>query len=220
MRQLVLALYAEGRTDERFLPVIIQRVASRILNQRALTLVEVIEPNVLKPDPEVSGNAERVLSVAQKAAGYDALIIHRDADARTADNARVIYFEPGLQMVQNSQENACRELLPIIPIRMTEAWMMADVEAFLAVVGTSLNAAELGFPSQPRQVETILDPKHELNLILGQVFTRRRRRKRANLGQYYEPLARYIELEKLDGVPAFHQFTGDLTNLLHSLRLI
>ncbi len=221
MKQLVLALYAEGRTDERFLPVIIERVASQILYQRALTQVEVTEPNVLNHDPKVSGNAERIFSVAQKAAGYDALIVHRDADNRTADNALEIHFEPGLQLVQKSKKNVCRELLPIIPIRMTEAWMMADVEAFLAVVGTNLKAAELEFPPQPRQVQAILDPKHELNMALDKIFTRRRRRrKKAKLGQYYEPLARRIKLEKLDSVPAFHQFTDDLTNLLHILRLI
>lgn len=47
MTTLVLALYAEGRTDERFLPIVIQRTAEEILAQRGRTTVYVLEPIVL-----------------------------------------------------------------------------------------------------------------------------------------------------------------------------
>ena len=220
MKQLSLALYLEGPTDERFLPVIIQRAANRVLSQRALAVVEVIEPLVLRPSSKVQGNAERIFSVARQARGYDILIVHRDADARTPDRALERYFKPGLKLVQTSKEDVCRELIPIIPIRMTEAWMMADVEAFRDVAGTDLSAEQLGFPLRPRQVESIRDPKHELNMALDQIFARRRRRKRVRLGQYYGPLARRIRLDELDNVPAFRQFTKDLVNLLAAMRFI
>ena len=69
MRQLVLALYAEGCTDERFLPVIIQRTADRILRQYAIAPVDVLEPLSLKADPESDNRAERILAVARQAYG-------------------------------------------------------------------------------------------------------------------------------------------------------
>ena len=134
MKQLVLALYAEGRTDERFLPVIIQRTADHILRQRALTVVDVLEPLSLEADTATSNREERILSVAKQAAGFHALVVHFDADAPTANNALQDRFEPGWRLVQESENNVCRDLLPIIPIRMTEAWMIADVEAFRSVV--------------------------------------------------------------------------------------
>jgi hypothetical protein len=220
MKQLVLALYAEGRTDERFLPVIIQRTADHILRQRALTLVDVLEPLSLKADTAASSRKERILSVAKQAAGFHALIVHSDADAPTADDALQDRFELGQRLVQESENNVCRDLLPIIPITMTEAWMMADVEAFREVVGTDLRAEELGFPARPHQVEAIQDPKHELNMVLSQTFAQRRRRKKARLGQYYEPLARHIRLDRLENVPAFQRFTNDLTNVLENLHFI
>ena len=220
MKQLALALYAEGRTDERFLPVIVQRTADHILRQRALAQVDILEPWSLKADPGASNHAESILSVARKAYGFHALIVHADADAPAANHALDYRFAPGQQLVRESKGDACRNLLPIIPIRMTEAWMMADFQVFQKVVGTDLEAENLGFPSHPHQVETVHDPKHELRMALQQVFVRRRRRKKARLGQYYEPLARSIRLSRLQDVPAFRQFTRDLTAVLQALRFI
>lgn len=220
MKQLVLALYAEGRADERFLPVIIQRTADRILRQRALAPVDVLEPLSVQAAPEASNRAERILSVARQAAGFHALVVHADADAPAANNALQNRFELGRRLVQESEGDACRDLLPIIPTRMTEAWMMADVEAFREVVGTDLRAEELGFPTRAHQVEAIQDPKQELGMALKQIFSRRRRRKKARLGQYYEPLARHIRLNRLEGVPAFQQFTNDLAHVLENLHFI
>lgn len=220
MRQLVVALFAEGRTDERFLPVVIQRTADWILRQRALTLVEVLEPETMEPDSEAGNQAERILSVARKAAGYHALIVHADADAPTREDALAHRIEPGWQLVREAENQICRALLPIIPVRMTEAWMMADVEAFRQVVGTDLPADQLGFPNQPHEVESIQDPKQELGVALNQVFTGQRRRRKVNLGQYYEPLARRIRMEVLERVPAFRAFADDLTELLQRLSFI
>ena len=220
MKQLVLALYAEGRTDERFLPVIIQRAADQILRQHALDLVDILEPLSLKADSAVSSHEERILSVAKQAAGFHALIVHADADAPTADNALQDRFEPGRRLVQESENDVCRDLLPIIPIRMTEAWMMADVEVFREVVGTDLTADQLGFPARSHQVEAVRDPKHKLAIALNQIFVRRRRRKKVHLGQYYEPLARRIRLNRLENVPAFRWFINDLTNVLEGLHFI
>lgn len=220
MKQLVLALYAEGRTDERFLPVIVQRTADWILRQRAFAAVDVLEPLPLKADPEASSRAERIFSVARKAVGFHALIVHADADAPTADDALQDRIEPGRQLVREAEGDVCRDLLPIIPIRMTEAWMMADAEAFRQVVGTDLRADQLGFPDQPHQVEAIQDPKHSLNITLNQIFSRQRRRRKVYLGRYYEPLARRIRLDMLQRVPAFRQFTSDLTHLLQHLHFV
>jgi hypothetical protein len=54
MSVLVVALYAEGSTDNRFLPPIIQRTAERIIAQDGQGLVDVSEPMIMPKDP--SGN--------------------------------------------------------------------------------------------------------------------------------------------------------------------
>jgi hypothetical protein len=47
MSTLVLALYAEGRSDEAFLPIIIQRTAQHILDQRGRANTYALEPFVV-----------------------------------------------------------------------------------------------------------------------------------------------------------------------------
>lgn len=220
MRQLVLALYAEGHTDERFLPIIMQRVADRLLRRYAVASVDVLEPLSLKVSAKIDNRAQRILSAAKMAHGYNALIIHADADAATMEDALRNRYEPGNRLVQTSEGRLCTDLAPLIPIRMTEAWMMADFDAFQDVVGTDLSADDLRFPSKPHQVEKVRDPKSKLSIALNQIFSRRRRRKMASLGQYYEPLARRISLNKLEKIPAFQQFKGELANILQAQHFI
>ena len=52
MKMLLLALYAEGSTDARFLPPIIRRTAERIIAQHGQDFVDVSEPMIV-PNPTV-----------------------------------------------------------------------------------------------------------------------------------------------------------------------
>ena len=63
MTALVMALYAEGRTDEGFLPVVIQRTAEQVLAHRGNTVVDVLEPIVLNHtiDLQFRARDERIL---------------------------------------------------------------------------------------------------------------------------------------------------------------
>ena len=54
MTSLVTALYAEGTTDHRFLPLIIQRTAVQILSQRGRTIVDVLEPMLVEPEKQLT----------------------------------------------------------------------------------------------------------------------------------------------------------------------
>lgn len=49
MSKLVSALYAEGRSDERFLPILLQRTLAVLLNQHAERAVDVLDPLVVRP---------------------------------------------------------------------------------------------------------------------------------------------------------------------------
>lgn len=218
MKQLVLTFYAEGSSDYRFLPIIVQRTADRILRYAAVAPVEVLQPIVITPDPTAATHEQRILSVAQQAAGSHALVLHYDADSPVADSAYQNRFSSDCRSIQECAQDVCRDLVPVIPVRMTEAWILADVEAFKGVVGTELSAQELGFPRQPHQVEAILDPKSTLKSALSRVFSRRRRAKKASAPQYYETLSRRISLDNLERVPAFAQFMGDLRSLLQRLQ--
>jgi hypothetical protein len=222
MTTLVLGLYAEGRTDERFLPMVIQRTVERILIQRGRFTIDVLEPIVLNHSIDRKGEDQRILEAARRAVGYHALIVHADADAPSPERALNNRFKPGLERVQQAlqaEEQVCDHLAPIIPVQMTEAWMLADPEALRLVIGTNIPARTLGLPTRTRQVEADADPKQTLKQVMQMALAHRpRRRRRVDLGVLYEPLGRQISLERLGAVPAYQRFVEDVTETLIDLH--
>lgn len=225
MTALVLALYAEGHADEGFLPVVIQRTAEQILAQRGRAVVDVLEPISLNHtiDRQFTTRVERMLEAARRASGYHALIVHADADYPTRDRALLERFIPGqtrVHQARQAQESVCEHLVPIIPVQMTEAWMLADPDALREVIGVNLTTNAIGAPMHPHQVESDPDPKQTLNAVIEKALAQRaRRRRRIALRSIYEPLARQISLARLIGVPAYQQFVADLTQTLVALGL-
>jgi hypothetical protein len=224
MMTLVLALYAEGHVDERFLPVVIQRTVEQILQQRGQTVVDVMEPITVNHtiDRQFATRAERILEAARRSAGYHALVVHADADYPTSERALTERFWPGLERVSQARLNrqtVCDHLLPIVPVQMTEAWMLADPEALRVVVGTAAQGQELGLPAHAHEVESDPYPKRTLEqAVHNALASRPKRRQRIVLNTIYEPLARQISLERLEEVPAYRRFVADMTDVLIALH--
>jgi hypothetical protein len=218
MQTVVLALVAEGATDERFLPVIIQRTVQHIVAGRGRTVVDVLEPQLVRIDPQVSGQAERILAAARETAGYHALVIHADADHPTRERAWTERIAPGVARVRAAGIN--HHLVPLIPVQMTEAWLLADPEALRQIIGTSMTANELRLLARAHQVESDPDPKQTLNELVRRATAHRRRRRPVRVGDLFAPLARTIHLERLQGVPAYRQFVADISSVLMALHMI
>ena len=121
MTMLTLALYCEGRTDERFLPILIQRTIEQVLLQRGRSVVDVLEPSIVRLEASFSSQAERSLTAARQTAGYHVLIVHADADYPTPRRALDERFLPGLNLVRHASGPKCEIVVPLIPVRMTEA---------------------------------------------------------------------------------------------------
>jgi len=220
MNVLVLGLYAEGPTDNRFLPVVIQRTSELVLAQYDCTDIEALEPIVIKKDPGISSRGECILQAAREAAEYHALIVHSDADNRTYKQALIELFNPGYELVQRMEGNLCKDLLPIIPVRMVEAWMLADHETLREILRTSLATRDLGLHDKPRQVELYQDPKEALKQAVQKIYPNRPRRWSRIMGELYAELAPEISLERLSEVPAYQQFKADLIATLKKLNFI
>ncbi len=102
MMTLVMALYAEGRSDERFLPTVIQRTTQNLLDQKGSDNIYALEPFVLDDSTlkQRPTQSERILEAARTTNGYHMLIIHADADAPTAERALRERVQPGVEQVQ------------------------------------------------------------------------------------------------------------------------
>jgi hypothetical protein len=222
---LVIALSVEGRTDERFLPILVQRTTESILLRFGRKTVDVLEPILIKARHPYRDNTERMLIIAKEAAGYHALVIHADADYPTAERALKERFYPGLDRVRVARQNGevlCEHLIPIIPVQMVESWMLADMVTLHSIIGTKIPVNQLGGPLHPHQVESIAEPKQLLLDIVSRALsdrTRRRRNVRQEITYLQEPLARQIGLEELRKVPAFLQFEQELHKALRDMQL-
>jgi hypothetical protein len=219
MAVLVLALYAEGTVDTRFLPPIIQRTSEMILMHCGQSVVDIPEPIIVSKKHNSLDQA--ILQASREVRGCHVLLIHNDADSRTFERARRERFEPGFALVQQCSEEVCRNLVPVIPIRMTEAWMLVDVDALCGVLGTNLSPQMLELPSRAALVESVTDPKNTLNEVMRKVNAgRSQRRQHISLNTRYELLARRIDLNRLIHVPSYKSFVDDLTSTLAELHFI
>ena len=217
MKQLVVALYVEGPTDARFLPRIIGRTAEHLL---AGCDVDILDPIVINGDiHRLSTLPAQIVAAAQRTHGYHILIVHQDADAPSEEAALRERIQPGLDAVRQQLGAYQQTIIPLIPVRMVEAWMLSDPDALChALPGCSaLNA--LGLPDKPQQVERIQEPKAELQRIVKIYGSRRRRRSQdSQLARLQEPLANAIALPRLERVPSYQAFVQRFSQALRDLH--
>lgn len=226
MFEVTIALYAEGSTDNRFLPVIIQRTCIAILIRYERFNTDVLLPQGIYVDKtRVDSKLDHcILDAARQAYGYHLLIVHADGDSGDYQQARNERFEPGYVLVQQNQDTVCKILIPIIPIRMIEAWLLADQEALKEVLHISSAIHELhnfGIPEKTKEVERYRDPKNILLQIIRKIYPRLpERRHKQILANLYEELAPIISIERLLQVPSYQQFIKDLEAAFQMLNLI
>lgn len=224
MSSLVLALYAEGRADERFLPIVIQRTAEHVLGQQGLRTTDVLEPIVLDYSMgwDVPPRRDaRILEAARRSHGYHALVIHADADHPTPDRAFEDRIRPGLSLIQQTEDPVCGQLIPIIPVQTTEAWMLVDPDALCDVIKTNVQPHSLGMPVRAHQVESDPTPKQTFREVIQRALANRpRRRRHIDVADIQGPLARQIRLERLRRVSSYQQFEHSMIAALIALHMI
>lgn len=83
----------------------------------------------------------------------DILFVHRDAERKSFDFRK---------------EEICRELgeigmpfVPVVPVRMTEAWLLSDERAIRRAANNASGTNELNLPA-PRTLDNLPDPKDVL----------------------------------------------------------
>jgi hypothetical protein len=224
MRPLFIGLYAEGASDERFLPALIARTVRRILTIRERYPVDVVTPQVIRvPGSVASGEVERLITAAHYAMGCNLLAVHLDAGAPTRDLAMQHRFQPGLKRVQEAEGQMCRQLVPVIPIREIEAWMIADLDTLMGLINPGISveevrrtaAHELRLAQRPHEVETDQEPKQTLKQIIRLALSNRRRgRRNMKPEELHVQLGESVRLDVMDGIPAYAQLVTDTTQAL------
>ena len=215
VHKILIGLLAEGSTDHRFLSSVIRRTFENI----ALDFNDPIEILDVQPiDSSLKGFAEQVADVAQKALnvyGVSVLCVHTDADYHSDEVAKENKINPALKRLESCLR-ACKIIVPVIPVHMMEAWILADLNLFKTQIGSDKSDLELGLHRDP---ESVSDPKMLIDeaIRIARVELPKRRRAELKRNDLYQPIGSAISLVKLDALSSYRSFCNDVRIAYKSL---
>lgn len=222
MHYLGLALYAEGRTDERFLGPVLQRLCGDICARESRHVVQFndeILPLRHAPKLQHAPREDRILDAARQAEGaWSILFVHADADG-DADKARRERAQPGLDRLREAFDRHCQGVA-VIPVRTTEAWALCDGDALRQVFGTTLDDKSLALPASLKAVEGLADPKQCLESAFELSQAGGRRRAARTVNERLGALGEQVSLDRLRQLTAFQSLEAELKQVLKVLRVL
>ena len=92
----------------------------------------------------------------------DLLFVHRDAEKEPRQN-RVLEIN---QAVESIPLNVKLPVVCVIPVKMTEAWLLIDEKAIREAAGNPKGNQSLNLP-KPSKIEKLSDPKETLKALLN-----------------------------------------------------
>jgi hypothetical protein len=134
----------------------------------------------------------------------DLVVVHRDVDSATPSD-RLLEVQEALHAA-----GVDAPLVPVLPVRMTEAWLLLDEAAIRTVAGNPRGRQVLSLP-KVHEVERLADPKARLRETLMAAADVRGRR-RSRLDRRFDSHRRQL-LERLDP-------TGPVTHLSSWVALV
>jgi hypothetical protein len=154
-------------------------------------------------------NTEERLKTAIELYPCDVLFVHRDAEAQPSDLRR---NEIAAALLGVSIRH-----IPVVPVRMTEAWLLADEGAIRSAAGNPNGTANLNLPHL-RRLENLPDPKRVLRDALTTASgLNSRRRSRLSVGERVHRIPNYIDdYSRLNALPAFQTLQEDIRALMEN----
>ena len=127
INQITIGFTTEGSTDVRFLESIIQRTFEEVAFD-CIGQIEILPiQHLSKEDGDVQTSAINYGKKADKL-GIMVLCLHGDADDVTDVNAFEQRISPAFRSIENEPSILCKNLVAVVPVQMSEAWMLADKE--------------------------------------------------------------------------------------------
>lgn len=206
----VRALYlCEGSSDTG-LRFHIEGIAGAMGRQILVTVPDLNRlPN--KPGHSVEDKLRAAQQLSDGGHTYDLVVIHRDSDREAPDRRRkeiaeaVAAVSPGLVHV------------PVIPVRMLEAWLVLDQSAIREVAGNPNGRMALDLP-KPARAESVADPKALLKQAIATASEERGRGLQKLQTRFSENRARLLQMLDREGpvkqLASWQSFTADLREAL------
>ena len=161
--------------------------------------------------------SDKVVQGLELAGAVDLLFVHRDADDAGA-NARFGEIETAVR-----DSGYAGIWVGLVPVRMTEAWLILDDGAIRRTVRNPRGVTPLNLPT-PREAERRADPKTILETVLldaSETRGRRRREIREDLPNLRRQLLRNLPVSgPLEELESWARFRDDTVAALQALGSI
>lgn len=219
-KQVVVGLITEGSTDLRFLESIVRRTFEHI----AFECTQDIDIFVhTLPTSKIGLSfveyVKKAANEGMTSLGIMTLAVHTDSDRDTYEQRMNNKIIPAQNVLNNQNDDYCKLLTPVIPIRMIEAWMLADKELLKKEIGTDKSDNELGINRPP---ETIADPKSVIeNAIRIATNHLPKRRQKLSISDLYAIIGdtiSIVELERLDSYRRLQNVVRDTYKALNYMH--
>lgn len=146
MRSITYTLIADGSSDQTLIPII-NWLLDQIADLRYTA--QFAQFKLPKDRASLLRRVEHALKVYE----CDILFIHRDAEGMDI-SARI-------DEIRQQIATLGMPYIPIVPIRMTEAWLLVDEQAIRSAASNPNGKTALKLP-RIRELENLLDPKEVL----------------------------------------------------------
>lgn len=218
-KQIIIGIVAEGTTDIRFLKSIVQRTFEEIAFE-CTEDIEIFDPIEIPTKREGTSIGQKAISYAIEGEknGIMTLCFHVDADDDNDKEAFENRINPAFQSIETSSENLCKNLVAIVPIQMTESWMLADKDLLKNELNTEKSDQELGLHRKP---ETIANPKQTIIEAIRIVNKERtkRRRKDLKIEDLYQSIGQRMATNKLDNLSSYKKFKNAVRESFGKLNI-
>lgn len=200
---LTYTLLTDGSSDRTLIPII-NWAFEQIPNIRFNAQYADVS---LKPSAGLFRRAEAAIKIYE----CDILVVHRDAEAIPAEDR--------IEEIRGFLTNLNKPYIPIVPIRMSEAWLLIDEQAIRSAANNPNGKKRLDIPKINR-LERIADPKDVLfeKLKLASELPPGRLRKFRPESCRHRVAELISDFSQLRQISAFKQFEHDLIECVNALQ--
>jgi hypothetical protein len=203
-KSITYTLLADGSSDEVLIHIINWTIGQHWPNLS-------VRPQFAGNLGKIGSNLSNRISAAMRAYPCDLLFVHRDAES--------VDHTVRYQEIISALDQIHSRCVPIIPIRMTEAWLLSDEIAIREAAGNRMGALNLHLPPQ-RRWEYLPDPKQILHDALTIASEKSGRAlKKFNPRRQYARVAELTQdFSDLRNLDSFAHFEFELTRTLPNIQ--
>jgi hypothetical protein len=204
MRSLSCVLVREGPSDDWFLPIVLQRALQDLCRERFPACGEIQD---IRPLPE-AGNQHPgsvVAAVSAELGTFDVALYHHDGAPPGKSDAVIKRMREAWRFRE--------PLVTVVPVRETEAWLLADSEAIRSALRVR-KFPDLGV--EPERVHSVRSPKERFEAIVREIAGRRAASDHS-IRDYVTRVGANVRIDMLRRVPAFELWWNEMSDALEGL---